>query len=284
MKLFLKSKSFKIFVIIFSVLFVLLGISFGIGKTISPQSSFFGALITPVQRVFSSASRGINDFFTSFDRAGRLEDENNELREEIRGLRDNVVDLDRYKNENEFYKNFLELKEKNKDFKFESASVVAADNINSEGTFIINSGSLRDVAVNDPVISDDGLVGSVCEVYPTYSVVKTLLCTDLSVGVTDSRTTEPGIIGGDRELCAEGKTRLSYLGRNSAVASGDYIVTSGTGGIFPEGLMVGTVEQVGTEAGGVSLYATVKPAVSFSTVTQVMIITEFEGQGISEEK
>lgn len=65
MKLFLKSKSFKIFVIIFAVLFVLFGVSYGIGKTISPQSSFFGALVTPVQRGFSAVSEGINDFFTS---------------------------------------------------------------------------------------------------------------------------------------------------------------------------------------------------------------------------
>ena len=284
MKLFLKIKSFKIFVIIFAVLFVLFGVSYGIGKTISPQSSFFGALVTPVQRGFSAVSEGINDFFTSFDRAGRLEQENNELREEIRGLKDNVVDLDKYKNENEFYKSFLELKEKNKDFKFESSTVIASENINSEGTFVVNSGSLRDVAVNDPVITADGLVGSICEVYPTYSVVKTLICHDFNVGVTDSRTAEPGIVGGNDELSKQGKTRLSYLSRNSTVASGDYIITSGTGGIFPEGLMVGTVEEVGTETGGVSLYATVKPAVTLSDVTQVMIITEFEGQGISEQK
>ena len=135
MKLFLKSKSFKIFFIIFAVLFVLFGVSYGIGKTISPQSSFFGALVTPVQRGFSAVSGGINDFFTSFDRAGRLEQENNELREEIRGLRDNVVDLDKYKNENEFYKSFLELKEKNKDFKFESSTVIASENIKEKPMF-----------------------------------------------------------------------------------------------------------------------------------------------------
>lgn len=92
------------------------------------------------------------------------------------------------------------------------------------------------MAVKDPVITADGLVGSICEVYPTYSVVKTLICHDFNVGVTDSRTAEPGIVGGNDELSKQGKTRLSYLSRNSTVASGDYIITSGTGGIFPEGL------------------------------------------------
>lgn len=63
---------------------------------------------------------------------------------------------------------------------------------------------------------------------------------------------------------------------------GDYLITSGVGGVFPEGIIVGTVEEIGTETGGVSLFAEVDPAVDFLSISQVMIITEFEGQGITE--
>lgn len=282
MKLFLKSKGFKIFLIIFVVIAVLGGTSYGIGKTVSPQSSFFGALVTPFQQIFSSVGRGVNNFFTSIDRAEQLETENNELREEIRALREDVVDLDKYKNENEFYKSFLELKEKNKDFKFENSTVVAAESIISSGTFTVNSGSLRGVEVHDPVITADGLVGYVSEVEATYSVVESILSPNLNVGVIDSRTRETGIVGGDVELFGKGRARLSYLSRNSSVAMGDYLITSGVGGMFPEGILVGTVEEIGTETGGVSIFAEIKPAADLSSLSQVMIITEFEGQGITE--
>ncbi len=282
MKVFLKSKGFKIFVIIFVCLAVLCGASYGLGKSISPQSSFFGAVVTPVQHAFSAIGRGVNNFVPSIDRAEQLEQENNNLREEIRGLREDIVDLDRYKNENDFYKSFLELKEKNSDFKFENSTVVAADNINSTGTFTVNSGSLRGVSVHDPVITADGLVGYVSEVQATYSVVETVLSPNLNVGVIDSRTRETGILAGSESLSGKGKTRLSYLSRNSSVAMGDYLITSGVGGVFPEGIIVGTVEEIGTETGGVSLFAEVGPAVDFLSISQVMIITEFEGQGITE--
>ena len=75
MKVFLISKGFKIFVIIFVCLAVLCGASYGLGKSISPQSSFFGAVVTPVQHAFSAIGRGVNNFFTSIDRAEQLEQE-----------------------------------------------------------------------------------------------------------------------------------------------------------------------------------------------------------------
>ena len=97
----------------------------------------------------------------------------------------------------------------------------------------MNSGSLRGVSVHDPVITADGLVGYVSEVQATYSVVETVLSPNLNVGVIDSRTRETGILAGSESLSGKGKTRLSYLSRNSSVAMGITLLHRGVGGVFP---------------------------------------------------
>ena len=283
MRLFFKGKGFKIILGIVLVLMLLSGASYVIGKSISPQSGILGAVITPFQKLSSAISSGINEFFTSIGRADSLEEENNALREQIRSLRSQVVELDEYRSENEFYAGFLELKEQHSDFKFEAASVIATDSVSVGGSFIVDSGSLSGVALHDPVITADALAGYVSEVQPTYSVVVSILDPSISVGAIDSRTRESGVVSGDATLLESRLCRMSYLSRTSAMTSGDYVITSGTGGIFPEGLVVGVVTDIDKEAGGVSLFASVKPTVDFENMSQVMIITEFEGQGGLED-
>ena len=60
---------------------------------------------------------------------------------------------------------------------------------------------------------------------------------------------------------------------------GDYILTSGVGGAFPDGIIVGSVTDMGQDAGQVSVYAVVRPAARLSELKDVMVITAFEGQG-----
>ena len=279
MRLFFKGKGFKIILTILLALILLLGISFIVGKTVSPQSGFLATIVSPFQKISTSVSNGINDFFTSMDRLKTLEKENNELRDEIRDLRSQVIDIDKYKNENEFYKGFLELKENHSDFKFEAATVIAADSVNAGKTFTVDKGSVHNISLHDPVITSDGLIGYISEVQSTYAIVTTVLDPSISIGAIDSRTRETGIVCGDSELFKNKLCRISYLNRSTTLTVGDYIITSGTGGVFPSGIIVGSVSSVNKEADGMSVYAIVKPIVDFDDLSDVMIITEFNGQG-----
>ncbi|MBQ5902576.1 MAG: rod shape-determining protein MreC, partial [Clostridia bacterium] len=68
------------------------------------------------------------------------------------------------------------------------------------------------------------------------------------------------------------------------VAIGDSIVTSGGGGIFPEGLMVGTVNTMGQDKGDIMYYAVIDTAVNFEKLRNVMVITSFEGQTMLKDR
>ena len=74
------------------------------------------------------------------------------------------------------------------------------------------------------------------------------------------------------------KARIKNLSRTSSVAIGDMIVTAG-GGVFPEGLLIGTLETLHREDYASGVYGVISPAVEFENIKNVMVITYFSGQG-----
>lgn len=180
--------------------------------------------------------------------------------------------------ENEYYKDYLEIKDKNPDFKFEPATVISRDNTDPYLSFVINKGSANGVKENDPVITDAGLVGYISEVGLTTSKVATILSPDIVIGALDNRTNDSGVVSGTLEQAKEGNTKLFNLSRSCNVAVGDYVVTSGEG-IFPSGLLIGTIKSIGTDEYNTSIYANIDPFEDISEIREVMVITDFEGQG-----
>ena len=78
-------------------------------------------------------------------------------------------------------------------------------------------------------------------------------------------------------LMLEGLLKLSYLPEDTQLVSGDQVITSGLGEVFPEGLVVGNVTGLFTEADGISRYAQVEPAADLDSVRYVYVITDFGG-------
>lgn len=278
MRRFFARRRFKALALLVCV-FVVLGIVFSAMGRLSPQTDVLGLILSPIQQAGQAVTRQIDRMFTAVGRLDTLEDENNQLREEIRLYREQLVDFDEYKLENEFYNKFLGIKEQNSDFSFQPATVTARDAAGGEASFSIDAGTKDGIALHDPVITEDGLVGYISEVGTTISTVVTVIDPNLHVGALVSRTREAGVVKGETALMAQGVCSLSYLTSSSAVTIGDYVITSGAGGLFPKGLIIGTVSEVKKEQSNVSLYAVVEPTVDVQEITQVMVITEFEGQG-----
>ncbi len=278
MKEFFASKKFKILLGIASLLFgfmVYTAVNSGAANFLSGSVS---ALLGPLQRLSLSLSSSATEFFETIIMADDISKENEQLREEIRNLREMMVDFETYKAENEQYRQFLELKEKNPDFVFEAAMVIGRDPTDYFYSFTIDKGTLDGIKVSDPVLTPDGLVGRVSEVSYTDSKVVTLLNPGIDVGAFDGRTRDTGIITGDLALAMQSRTKLTYLSRDSSASAGDIITTSGIGGTFPKGLIIGTIADVKAEQSGISLYAEIVPAADIARVSDVFVITSFRGQ------
>jgi rod shape-determining protein MreC len=275
---FFKSLRFKILLGLLVVLVAFMIRAAYMGGLGTMASYVLGVAATPFQKLSASISYSVTNMLDTLFRAGDYKSENEALKEEIRNLRQQLVDYESAIQENEQYKQFLEIKENNQDFQVELAAVIGRSPDARFGSVTIDKGSIDGIELRDPVITADGLVGYISEVGPTYSQVITILDPTLHVGVSDVRTRDTGIVEGTVPLSEQGRCKMSYIDRGSAVAKGDIVTTSGVGGVFPKGLMIGTVNEVQVEPHGTSLYAVLEPAVDIYSIKDVVVITEFEGQ------
>ena len=109
-----------------------------------------------------------------------------------------------------------------------------------------------------------------------WSQVMTVVDSDLEMGGLIARTDSAGILEGQFDLMGEGKLKLSYLPENSEFMAGDQVLTSGLSGIYPSGLVVGHVEEVLTDASGMTRYAVIVPETDLNSLEQVFVIKSFD--------
>ena len=281
---FFQSKIFKLFAAIAVILFALLLRASMVQGGSSVLSNLVGLVTTPLQKVTASVSNSIDNFFDRYLSADEIYEENQQLKEQIRILTEQQVELEQYRWENESLKEFMGLKEEHPDHQYVMASVVSRDPNSRFSSFVIDKGSLDDVEYLDPVITEDGLVGRITEVGLTFSKVTTILDPALDVGCYNARTRDMGTITGHIEAAEEGLCSMELVSRSSTAAKDDIIVTAGSTGLFPKDLVIGRIVSITTESDGKSMTAMVDPAAEIETVANVLVVTSFRGQGSSMDE
>lgn len=278
MNKFLKSWYFKVLcgLAIFAVALMIRAAASGNSEVFLSQA--VSVISQPFLKISAAVTNSVGDFLDRFANAEELYLENQELRKQLQEANRKLINAEQDKRENEQFRSFLGLKETNPDYEFEPATVIGRDSTNRFYSFTVDKGSINGVEAADPVITADGLVGIVWEVGLTYSHVRTILDISVEAGVYDISTRDSGIVTGDISLSAEGLCKLKYLPKESGIASGNLIVTSGIGGVFPKDLVVGTVKSITADSSGLSLTAIIVPAADIGNVTDVLIIKSFNGQ------
>lgn len=147
-----------------------------------------------------------------------------------------------------------------------AARIMDRENAYVFKTILIDKGTSDGLGVGLPVVSSEGVVGRVVDA--SWNVSRILLLTDynsnISALVQGSRV--QGILqGGGGTTCA-----LKYVERSEEVKVGDTVVTSGLGGVFPGGLILGTVSKVDRKGSGLFLNIDVSPSVHFSRLEEVV--------------
>lgn len=278
MRFFFSSRQFKV---ILAVVIILISISVAfviIGGRISPQADVLGTVTAPFKAAATKLSQAVTAVVEAIEDNNEALLHNAELESELNELREKLTDYEKAKEENEFYKDYLEIKDSNPDFKFADATLISRNLSDPYGGFVINKGSVNGISENDPVITSAGLVGYITEVGLTTSKVATILSHDITLGAISNRTKDSGVLSGNLELAGKGLTRFYNLSRSCNIAIGDYVVTSGEG-VFPDGLLVGVIETIGSDEYNTSIYAEVKPFAKLDEIRSVMVITDFEGKG-----
>ena len=208
---------------------------------------------------------------------GELEQELNGLRVRVGELEEQVREGEEASRENEQLRELLNLQARRRDFVFEGARVTARSTSNWESTLTLSKGSSSGIQAGDCVVTEMGvLVGVVSKTGLNWSTVSTIINTDTQMGGIVNRTYSAGVLEGDFSLMNQDRLKLNYLPEGAQLVSGDEVLTSGRGEVFPSGLVVGQVEGVFTDPSGQTRYAVVKPAVDLDALIKVFVIKDFE--------
>ncbi|MBQ8144287.1 MAG: rod shape-determining protein MreC [Butyricicoccus sp.] len=239
------------------------------------RTRVLGMVLTPVQQGVSWVSGKIDSVIGYFNDYEALEAENELLHHRVaeleQQLRDSAVALE----ENERLRELVGIAQRSRDFEYDIAEVISHNPGEWSSVLSIDKGDNAGIEEGDLIITAEGMVGYVSAVSMNYSEVTTVLDPEMQAGALLTRTRETAIAEGDYSLLGEGKLRLSYLSKDTDIVIGDTVETSGRGGVFPKGIMIGTVESILVEEDGMSNYAVLRPFVDVETITHVFIIKDF---------
>ncbi len=257
---------------------ILIGIiSYVMGGEADPLSNIVNTITAPVRGGVAAAADWVEGAYAYVFRRGELEDELDALRRQVGELQEKVRQGEEASRENEQLRDLLGLQARRRDFVFEAAKVTARSTSNWESTLTLSKGSTAGIEAGDCVVTQTGvLVGVVAETGLNWSTVSTIINTETQMGGIVTRTYSAGVLEGDFALMNEGMLKLNYLPEGAQLVSGDEVLTSGRGEVFPSGLEVGKVEGVFTDPSGQTRYAVVAPSVTLDSLIEVFVIKDFE--------
>lgn len=224
---------------------------------------------TPVQTVFARINRAAFGLWATYVDWKTVRAENLRLREEAQQLRVEALQVSEVQEENRRLRRLLGLKTA-LPMATVSGEVIAREWGGWVRSLTVNRGREDSVTRMTAVIVPDGLIGRVVDVRPSSSIVQVLTDPASTVGAHTLRTRTRGIVEGD----ARGTLRFKYLSREAAdLQTGDVVVSSGVGGLFPRGIPIGRVRAVDDRGSALFSFAQLAPAVDFGKVDHVLLVT-----------
>ena len=276
MKEYLKKNGIKVGIVVFAAaLLIGLGSAARDGKIGFVQNAT-GVIKAPVQKVLSSAVNWLDTVYGYLYEYNSLVAENESLRSQLADAQEAARNGIEASEENARLRELLNLREQHTDYEMESSKVVLWSSSNWSSAFTISKGSSSGIELGDPVITEYGaVVGQITELGETWATVSTLIDVDMSVGAFIGATGSSGMVVGEFAHMQDKKAKLTFLADGAQIFVGDEVLTSGSGGAFPAGLVIGKITNVQTEAGGQIEYGIVEPQCDLDSLVQVFIIKNF---------
>ncbi len=250
------------------LIFAVVGIRMGAPGVISPVKYIFLNTTGHLQRVLSAPFQWGRELWDSYIALQGLKVENRALRDEIDRLQ---RELTRYREAliaNERLRRLLELKEHAPGPGL-AANVIGVDLAPWSATITVDLGKRDGVEPGMVALSGAGVIGQVIDSSSSFSKILLLSDTKSAVASLIQRNRSRGILKGTGDWMCE----LAYVEKGVDIQIGDTVVTSGTDGIFPKGLLLGQVIRVAPGAAS-DLFQeiSVKPIVDLKRVEEVIIL------------
>lgn len=242
----------------------------------NPVQRALNTVVSPVFNAAYSAVTPVRKFFRYVKEAKTYEEKIESLEAEVTALKVENKSSEDYIRENKRLKELLDLKDGSmSEYNTVTCRVVSYEPNSWYDTVMLSKGSDDGISDDNIVVTNLGVVGRVTDVGKNWSRVSTIINASNSLGVKLSRTGDVGVVSGDANLAQDKNCRLEYLSNDKSLIKGDILVTSGLGGIYPPDLPVGKVIDIKSDSAGNLEYGVCEPIVDFSSLYEVLIITDF---------
>lgn len=257
----------RLFIVLLSVAVVFF-ILYGLG-ILKPVVGGVKYVLNPVERFFNSTGETVSGWFSFVGDISEMDEENTEMRQEIDQLRSENAKLKEIVHENELLRQEIGFQH---EFSYDTtpAAVVSRSTDPALKVIQVNVGANQGISVDMPVIVGEGLlVGRISEVFPSSATILLMIDKQSSVNAVVQDTRASGIIHGEHGL----DLQMELIPQNEDVQSGQSVVTSGLAGIYPSGLMIGTVAEVQESENALFKEARLNPAADFDHLEIVFVVT-----------
>lgn len=273
---FFKRKSLFVILIGIILLGSLIGYSLTNKNEVSTVEKFVMDSVGWVQNIAFQPVTYVTDFFSNIEHIKQTYDENKILREKIVEYKSLVYEIQQLEKENDNLRNMLDLVDSPRDYEAILATVIARSPERWIEQVIINQGKQHGIEKNMAVITGEGMVGKVKTVSNLTSTVQLISSFDQlnRISATVSRDNGKNVFG-----LIEGydKERDMLLFRvidesGAKVKEDEPVLSSNLGGVFPSGLLIGTIDEIMPDQYGLTKIAYVKPAANLKDINEVIVV------------
>lgn len=264
------------------ILLVIVGLSFLVGysarrENITVGEALINNLYQPIQKVFYQGTLNISDFFQNLFSANRLAEENRRLKEKLAELEGQELLVNELVHENNQLRLMLDFTQTHREYRQIGAQVIGRDPSRWFETVLIDKGSRHGIARHMPVITTSGVVGYIIEVSDLSSKVLLILDNRSAVSGLIQETRDSGVVKGQVDPAPQGHLKMVHIAPDAQIFPGQRVITSGLGGIYPKGLLIGEIVNVASEKQELAQYAILKPSVDLERLEYVFVITNYRG-------
>jgi rod shape-determining protein MreC len=233
-----------------------------------PAVSLLEAL-SPIQSATARLGEGATSVVQDYLDLVHVREQNLELRAELARVTADRARLAELQTENHHLADLLELKDA-LGMGAVAANVIGSDATGVARTLILGQGSSSGLRPGMAVLCNQGVVGKIITVSPHASRVLLIDDHNSALDGFDQRSRARGIVAG----VVDDGLIMKYVDRTEDVRTGDTVVSSGLDGIYPRGLLVGTIKSVRREGPGLFVSVRISPAVDFRSLEQVLVVTQ----------
>ncbi len=277
----MKEKNIVVWVVLGAVLLLILNLP----ENISDRAkSAVRESLAPLQSALAGFSRKISEGVHAVRGMGGLMTENRKMASELVLLKNRVRDLASLERDNIDLRRQLQFMQPH-NRRIIPCEVIARDISGWWQSIRLSKGTASGISTNMAVITTDGLVGKT--VGASENTCDVLLISDprCRVSAQVARTGAFGIASGEGPaFSGQINCIMEFINRNQVVVPGDEIITSGLGGVFPRGLLIGDVEQVTTNSAGLYQSATIIPKADLGTLTYVFVVVGPDNPPVDDVK